>query len=302
MSAWLRLHAHALADAVRRLAAHPVASLFSILVVALALMLPLLGAVALRSVAAATAGLEVDPHLNVFLALDATDADVRRVEAALKARPEAAAVRFVPRNAAFEELRATTHLAEILATLDHNPLPHAFTIRLRAVDPAGSEALKAEVARIPKVDQVQADFEWSRRLGGWIRFGNRVLGVFGIALAAAVVFIVAHLIRLQVVTRRQEIEVSQLMGATAADVRRPLLYHGLLQGILAGGAAVALTGLLAWWVGAELRALAPDYGTELKVVFLGPIFCAAAVLAAGAMGFAGAWIAVSRELRRFSSP
>ncbi|HUP30004.1 MAG TPA: FtsX-like permease family protein, partial [Usitatibacter sp.] len=181
------------------------------------------------------------------------------------------------------------------------PLPHAFSVRVRPEAVERIAELRNELARIPKVDQVTADFEWSQRLGRWVRFGDRLLLALGVLLAAAVAFIVGHLIRLQVLTRRAEIEVSQLIGATAADVRRPLLYHGALQGLASGLVAVGIAALLTVWTRYELSALAPEYATELKVVFLGPNNILAVILVAAALGLAGAWVAVSRELRRFSA-
>lgn len=302
MSTWLRLHAHALAEALRRLFSQPVAATLSILVLATAIALPVIAAVALRSAGTAAAGIDTDPHVNVYLALDASGEDVKRLEQALKAHPDAASVRFIPREQALAELKATTHLAEILATLDRNPLPHAFTVRVRTTEAERIAAMRAEWLKLPKVDQVLADFEWSQQLGRWVRFGDRVLWMVGLLLGAAVAFIVGHLIRLQVLTQRQEIEVSQLIGATAADVRRPFLYHGALQGLLAGAAAVGLAAALAAWVGYELQALTPNYATELKVVFIPLMGCLAVSVAAGGLGLLGAWLAVSRELRRFSAP
>jgi len=299
---WLRLHLHAFGEALRRLAAQPVASALSILVLATAIALPVVAAVALRSIGAATAGIDTDPHVNVYLALDAGDDDVRRIEQALRSNAEAANVRFVPRSEALAELKSTSHLAEILATLDRNPLPHAFTVRVRTTAPERIAALRADWAKLPKVDQVLADFEWSERLGRWVRFGSRVIAIAWILLGTAVAFIVGHLIRLQVLTHRQEIEVSQLVGATAADVRRPFLYHGAAQGFLAGAFAVALAGGLAVWAGSELRVLTPDYATELKVVFLPPMEAVGVILGAAALGLIGAWAAVGREVRRFSAP
>lgn len=298
---WLRRHLHALGDALRRLAAQPLAGLFSILVLATAIALPVIAAVALRSVAAAASGMDTDPHVNVFLTIEADEADARRVEQALKSKAAVSSVRFVSRTQAFEELKSTTHLAEILATLDRNPLPHAFTVRVRPEATERIAELRAELTRIPMVDQVTADFEWSQRLARWVRFADRLLLALGTLLAAAVMFIVGHLIRLQVLTRRSEIEVSQLIGATAADVRRPLLYHGALQGLLSGGLAVALAAALAGWTSQEMLALAPEYATELKVVFLSPFSILAVILGAGGLGLAGAWVAVARELRRFSA-
>src|SRR5262245_61446022 len=162
--------------------------------------------------------------------------------------------------------------------------------------------MRAEWSRLPKVDQVIADFEWPERLGRWVRFGNRVVGGFAALLGIAVGFIVGHLIRLQVLTRREEIEVSQLFGATAADVRRPFLYHGALQGFFAGALAVGLTLGLAAWVNAELRALATAYPIELKVISVDQTEVAAILAATVGLALAGAWLAVSRELRRFSRP
>jgi cell division transport system permease protein len=302
MSTWLRLHRHAAAEALRRFVAHPFASALSVLVLAIAIALPVIAAVALRSVGAATAGIDTEPHVNVYLALDATDEDVKRVERSLKAHPDAASVRFVPRERAFEELKATTHLAEILATLERNPLPHAFTVRVRSTAAERVAALRADWSRLPRVEQVQADFEWSQRLGRWVQFGSRVLLAGWMMLAAAVVFIVGHLIRLQVLTRREEIEVSQLVGATAADVRRPFLYHGVVQGLLAGGGAVGLAAALAAWAGVELQALTPLYATDLKVLFLPPVESLTVMLGTAALGLVGAWIAVGRELTHFAVP
>jgi len=278
-----------------------VATLFSVTLLALALAIPLLASMAMRGLDAVAGRVDADPHVNVFMALDATDADVKRVEQALRAQPGVATVRFVSRTQALEELKATTHLADMLAALDDNPLPHTFTVRLAGGATAESVAgLRAQWARLPRVDSVSADLEWAERLGRWVRFGDRIVGVLFTVLAAAVAFIVGHLIRLQVVTRRAEIEVSQLVGATAADVRRPFAYHGLLQGLLAGLLGLAITGAAGQWLDTELRALTPAYALELKVVL--PDLRMWVVIAAGAglLGLLGAWLAVDRELRRFA--
>jgi len=300
MNLWLRLHALAAADALRRLGAQPVAAFFSIAVLAVAIALPVVAAIALRSAGALTAGVETDPHVNVYMALDAGDADVKRVEAALRAHPQAASVRFVPRAQALEELKSRTHLAELLTNLDRNPLPDAFTVRVRADQSARLAEAREAWSKLPSVDQVVGDFEWSERLRRWIGLGNRLLAAIAIALAAAVAFIVGHLIRLQVVSRRQEIEVSQLVGATAADVRRPFLYHGAVQGFLAGAGALALAWAATVWTGGQLEALTPAYAAELKVVFLSPDTASAVIALAALLGLLGAWWAVGRELRQFS--
>src|SRR5688572_3453773 len=294
------MHAHAAVEALGRLARQPVASALSIVVLAIAIALPVVAAVALRSVGAAAAAMDTEPHVNVYLELAATDEDARRVEQALRAHPDAARVRFVSREQALAELKSTTHLAEILAALERNPLPHAFTVRVRTTAADRVADMREQWMKLARVEQVQADFEWSRRLAGWSAFASRALWGGWVLLGAAVAFIVGHLIRLQVVTRRQEIEVSQLVGATAADVRRPFLYHGMAQGFLAGAAALALAGGLAAWAGHELQALTNSYALEFKVQLPHLLEACAVLGGAGLLGLAGAWVAVGRELRRFS--
>jgi cell division transport system permease protein len=125
------------------------------------------------------------------------------------------------------------------------------------------------------------------------------VSALAILLGVAILFIVGHLIRLQVVTRREEIEVSQLIGATAADVRRPFLWHGALQGFFAGAVALATAAILGAWMGAEVRALTPNYATDFKVIFLPPEASFIIVAGTALLGLFGAWIAVDLQLRRF---
>jgi len=301
MSPWLRLHAMALADAWRRVAGQPLASAVAMAVIALAVALPVLAYVIVGNATRAAGSFDADPHINVFLALDATDEDARRVEAALKARPESAAVRFIPRGKALEELKASSHLADLLAQLDRNPLPHAFSVRMKTRDAERLSAVRADWLTLPRVDQVSADFEWAEKLSRATRFAQRAVAGLIAILAAAVLLVVGHLIRLQVVTQREEIALSQLVGATAADVRRPFLYHGVLQGMAGGALALGVAAMGVSWLDLELQALTSSYGADLKITFLtmpeGVVIVGSVVL----LALAGAWLSVSRELRRFAA-
>ena len=120
MSAWLRMHLHALGDSLGRIAAQPFASAMSILVLGIAIALPLLAAVVLRSAGAVAASLDTEPHVNVFLALDATDEDVKRIGDALKAQRDAAQARSASAStmtAAFPPSSSSTRLFVALARI-----------------------------------------------------------------------------------------------------------------------------------------------------------------------------------------
>ena len=99
------------------------------------------------------------------------------------------------------------------------------------------------------------DFEWAQKLNRFSAFAERIVLLLGLLLAAAVVFVTGNTIRLQILTQKDEIEVSQLIGATRRFIRRPFLYFGATQGLLAGLVAVLAVLIFTWWAGAEVHLL-----------------------------------------------
>ena len=85
--------------------------------------------------------------------------------------------------------------------------------------------------------------------------------LLGLLLATAVVFVTGNTIRLQILTQKDEIEVSQLIGAPRRFIRRPFLYFGAIQGLLAGLVAVFAVLVFVWWAGAAVQGLTMSYGT-----------------------------------------
>jgi cell division transport system permease protein len=106
--------------------------------------------------------------------------------------------------------------------------------------PLEIEALKRYFSAWPEVELVQVDTEWVQRLGAILDLMRRALGVAAALVGIAVLAVIGNTIRLEVDSRRAEIEVTKLVGGSNAFVRRPFLYTGLLYGL--GGA------LLAWAV------------------------------------------------------
>jgi cell division transport system permease protein len=301
MIALLRQHAQALRSAFAKLLAQPLVSGVSVAVMAIALALPLLFAIVVKSAFSATARLDTEPHLNLFLALDAGPEDVKRIEAALRANPAVGSVRFISRDDALKELRANSHLADVIDSLEKNPLPHAFTLRPRPASPAETEALRAALARLPGVESASGDQEWARKLARAAGVADRIATAFALILGLAVLFITANTIRLQVLTQREEIEVAQLIGATGAYVRRPFLYFGLVQATLAALLAVAGCAGAVAWINGEVRALTSNYGTDLQLIFPPTWYVFTFLGLAAALGLGGAAVSVRLQLRRFAA-
>jgi cell division transport system permease protein len=294
MIAWLRQHREALARAMGKLLAQRSASLLNALVIGVALSLPAGGYALLANLQQVAQRFTLEPQLSVFLKPEAKRAEL---EGRLRADARVAQLRFVSRDEALKELRQSEDLAEVVAALERNPLPDAFVLRARDGSAAALEALAADVRAMSGIAQVQVDSAWAQRLGALARIGRLALVALAALLATGLVAVTFNTIRLQILTQRDEIEVSQLLGATDAFIRRPFFYLGLLQGLAGGGLGLAIL-----WAGLAtlnqgVRELAQAYGSSFQLAFL-PGSEALAVLALSAvLGWTGALLSVSRYLR-----
>jgi cell division transport system permease protein len=300
MRGYLLSHWQALQRALKRMRFQLGTTLLSILVIGIALALPLGLNVLLDNTLAATKRLNTDPQINVYLQTSATNEDAKLIEARLRSNAGVQSVRFISREQALTEMKQVSGLAELISGLQGNPLPHAFTVKPRDFSPEAVEALRKEFAAFPKVELVAADFEWARKLARLGKFAERLVLVLGLILAAAVVFVTGNTIRLQILTQHEELEVSQLIGATRRFIRRPFLYFGAIQGFLAGGVALFLTAGILAWVHAEVQALALSYLSDFTISGIGAQTALIVLGGAAILGWAGALVSVTLHLRRFT--
>ena len=296
MTSWLRHHRQAIAAAFGKIAAQKAAAALNALVIGIALSLPAGGYALLGSLRTATSGATLEPQLSLFLRVDAKRTDADALGAKLKADGRLREVQFVAREQALKELQATEGLAEMVTALNRNPLPDAFVLRPRATDAASLEALALDLRSLPGAAQVQVDSAWARRLGALAGTARLAIALLAALLAFGLVAITFNTIRLQILTQRAEIEISKLIGATDAFIRRPFFYLGALQGLAGGLVALAiLAGSLAA-LNVGVAELAASYGSSFRLAFLAPGDALAVALFSAGLGWLGAYLSVSKYL------
>jgi len=300
LSSWVMRHGQALVSSAGHLARHRFATLLTVSVMGLALSLPLSLQVLVRNVRGATGDFSGAIGLSVYLKPQVTEQQARALARTAAARPGVARVTLITAAQALAEFRAQSGFGDALDALTDNPLPHVLAIQpdAAAEGPQQLDALRAWLLAWPEVDTVALDRDWVVRFNGILGLLRRVLAVSATLLAFGVVAIVGNTIRLEILNRRAEIEVTKLVGATDAFVRRPFLYTGMFYG--------ALAGLLAWGIVAAVRAalapaagrLAAAYGQRFELA--GPTLRELGWLALGGviLGGLGALIATTRELAR----
>jgi len=297
MSTWFAQHLAALRDALRRLAASPLNTVLSLLVIGIALTLPTAGWVVLDNLREVTRGASSVQQISIFMTLDAARRDTGEIESRLR-ESKAGSWRFIPKDEALKRLQTTEGMAEIIASLPKNPLPDAFVIEPADVQPASLERLAKTFAGWPKVAHVQLDSAWVKRFDVFLRIGKLVVTLLAGLFAGALVAVTFNTIRLQILAQGAEIEVAKLIGATDAFIRRPFHYFAALQGALGGLLAALLVAAGGRLLAAPVAELATLYGGNFAVRGLSLGDTALLALAGMLLGWLGAQISVSIHLRR----
>jgi cell division transport system permease protein len=297
MRAWLRQHRQAFASALRKLRAQGSAAVFSSLAIGVALTLPAGGYALLADLQALTQRIAQAPQISVFLRRETPRSEAAALGTRLAQDSRVRESKFVPREDALTRLRTTDSLAEVAASLGENPLPDAFVIELNESTPAVLETMTRELRGLASVAQVQVDSDWARRLAALAAVARTGTGLLTALLALGVVAVTFNTIRLQILTQRTEIEVSRLIGATDAFIRRPFYYLGLLQGLGGGAVALALLFACLTTLNTAVAELSKTYGTAFQFQYLAPPDAMAVAAFSGLIGWLGAYMSVSKYLR-----
>jgi cell division transport system permease protein len=298
MSAWLRQHQRAFAAAWRRMAQQPLVSLFSVLVIGIALSLPTALFVALQNFNALAGRVNAEPQLSLYMTTSATPTEVQQIETQIKARSDVANYRFIPRDQALKEMKDSAGIADVLTALEKNPLPDAFIVRAKSSKPEALAALREEFLKWPKVEHVQLDSAWAKKLASLNSLAQKLVFLLALILGIALVAITGNTIRLQILTQKDEIEVGKLIGATNRFIRRPYLYFGALQGLLGGLCALLIVFFSARWLGANLIELLQLYDSDFHITPLSPRNGAILAAIAALLGWLGAYASVGLYLRK----
>ncbi|MBD7922108.1 ABC transporter permease [Xanthomonas sp. CFBP 8703] len=295
LGVWWDHHLHSIVYSLGRAMRKPWATLLTMAVMALALALPLGLSIALDNLKQFAGSVQQSRDINVFLKTDIDAAAANALAATLRGRADVAAVALRTPEQGMAELRDSAGLGEALDALDDNPLPTLLIVTPAAADDA---QLAASLSALPQADLVQHDALWRKRLDGWLRFGERLVQVLSVLLGAGAALVVGNTVRLDIQSRREEIGVLQLLGASDGFIRRPFLYLGAWYGFGAGVLALGLIAASGLALGPPLAELADSYGSHFALHGLDALHSAFVLLGTLLLGWLGAWLVTGHFLRQ----
>jgi cell division transport system permease protein len=125
-------------------------------------------------------------------------------------------------------------LQDIVDNLDLNPFPPSFEATLKEKKPADIGTLFDRLKSIPGIDDIQYNREWVERMESLSRLAKAAGFFLGGILVLASFFIISNIIKLNVLARKDEVEILRLVGGSNTFIRVPFLLEGLFLGFFGG--------------------------------------------------------------------
>jgi cell division transport system permease protein len=289
-------HVRVLLATFQRLRQARLSNSLNILVIGITLSLPIGGYVLLKNAQNLVEQLTGSAQISVFLSLGTSHAEIAKTGERLKEHAAIDRIEFVPRDLALKQLQLSTGLSDVMGGLPQNPLPDAFIIYPVPMDAEHLELLRNDLKTWPNFEQVQLDSAWAHKLEALLKFGRLAVLILASLLSFALVAITFNTIRLQILTQREEIEVSKLIGATNSFIRRPFLYFGFVQGLLGGIAAWLIISTSLFLLNQRVVELAQLYSSTFILHHLSLTDSFTLLCFAAYLGWLGAWLSVSQHL------
>lgn len=248
MSAYFSRHLQVLFSTLGSMRRSPMATINTLLVIAITLLLPSLLYVTLKSAQSLSSNWQGRPQISIFLDKTSSSSTAQLIFEEIQLHPSIELAEFVTPEQALAEFRLLsdddTSLQQELAFLGENPLPASIVVM---PDRASAKtenllSLKEELSNFDGIESVRLDLDWTERFNAMLQVFSRVSLLLSALLGLGLVLIVGNTIKLLIYNRRDEIEITKLVGGTDAFVRRPFLYYGAFFGFL--GACISLGFLL----------------------------------------------------------
>jgi len=293
---WYRHHWLCAKEAAIGLIKQPISSALTWLVIAIALLLPTLFYIGLQAINQQTQSWQDGGQITLYLNDSTTEQEGIALTSELSERPEIANVTYISKTQAWASFRSVLSLTSALE-LDGNPLPASIVIVPIEQTMVDLEGLILTLTDLPDVEDIQIDLAWIERLNNVLALIQSIVQLLSLILGVAVLLIVGNTIRLSIESRKAEIQIIKLLGATDAYVRRPFLYLGFWYGLSGGLAAWLLLTLISTNFQGQLETFLGSYGLTAPAIWLTVNEFGILLLSSILVSLLGARIALWRHLK-----
>jgi len=298
--AYRNLHAHALFSSLGRLVASRFSSAMTIIVLAIAISLASGFYIFVANLQQLAGNLEASNQISLFLKDDISEARATKFAGIIRQNPDIQDVKLITKEQALAEFQSYSGFGEAVKALEKNPLPIVIQVlpKNSFENEQALEVLLDDFKRSAEVDFAQMDMQWVKRLQSIMEVARCGVILLSLLLGAGVLFITANTIRLELHTRRDEVVIAKLVGATNGFIHRPFLYSGFWIGFFSGVAAWFIVTIIMLILKQPVEKLSRLYDDAFHVLFFGFTETLALLFISSVLGVVGSWIVLHFQLRQ----
>lgn len=299
LAIWFSRHVSISIGSLGRLARHPLSSFMIVLVIAVTLALPAAINLIVKNARSISGSWDNALDFSVFLKQDVSEDEAAALGRLIEQRADVESVLFISASTALRDFKEHSGFGSALDQLPENPLPHTLVVRPGVGNTAGSMGLlQEELGNLPETEFVQVDTEWVQRFHAILDIVRQAIAIGAALLAIAIVVIIGNTIRLDIENRRDEIEVTKLIGASNAFVRRPFLWTGFWYGLFGGSLALGLVYYGLYLLQGPVARLAGLYQSDISIAAMSPDEALAIIGVGVFLGLFASWFTTARHMRR----
>jgi len=237
-------------------------------------------------------------RIMAYLQPELSDTDLRKLESAIQALDGVQELRFISKAEALDQLKSQMERqSSLFENLMENPLPDSFEVRMVAASDSWQtiEALASRIEALEQVEEVEYGQRWLGRFSQIITLFRLAGYAMGALFFLATVFIVANTIRLVIYSRREEVEIMRLVGATDDFIKIPFYIEGLIQGAL--GSIIGLMVLFVAFLFVSSNVEVGFFTGLFQLRFLSPQIICGVILSSMVVGWLGCFISLKQFLK-----
>ena len=238
-------------------------------------------------------------RLMAYLKPGINNDGLKDLKLAIQALDDVDNLQFISKQEALSRLKTQMeHQSSLFENLTQNPLPDSIEIRMTATNQSWQkiDSLAAQVEALPQIEEVEYGQQWVGRFAHIISLFRLAGYAMGTLFFMATIFIVANTIRLVIYSRREEVEIMRLVGATDNFIRIPFYFEGLIQGAL--GAIIGLVMLYVAYIFISSSVEKEFFPGLFHFHFLSPALLSAILLVSMLVGWLGCFISLKQFLKQ----
>jgi cell division transport system permease protein len=237
-------------------------------------------------------------RIMAYLLPGTDNADLADLKLAIQSLDNVDKLRFIPKQEALNQLKAQMkYQSSLFENLTENPLPDSFEIRMTASTESWQkiESLAAQIESLSQIEEVEYGQRWLGRFANLITLFRLAGYAMGALFFMAAIFIVANTIRLVIYSRREEVEIMRLVGATDNFIKLPFYIVGLIQGAL--GAIIGQGLLFISFILISSNVEQGFFPGLFRFQFLSPLILSEILLGSMLVGWLGCYISLKQFLK-----